>query len=721
MLDFGWTARSLTAFADDFHTGEHLRKVTDLDRSLWRFGCFLDQLLDAHLLVNARKSAALLRLTKGFAPSWVKSHIRKGPDGHFLHFCTPAGRPFDIRLKTEHVYLGLTISYHKAVSLSVAHRIDAAWGSWAKLRPMLTSAFAPALDLRLRLWRACIPPTLLYGLHVLPLTAKLLGRLQAVYTRHLRAVSKFQAHLTFDSMAAVHERLRVPTVKDILLNALEGLCLRVDIAVEAGLEGADMPQYCLGLSQSLLGISDPSQSSSAYGAPCSSSLLHGHVPTDMGATQVQCPDCSSVFPDLRTLRVHQASHHKVTVATRNIGVPFDALQHARAGMPICALCDKVFSRWSVLRNHIQKGRCALLDPQLALSLPPSEVVHPPCPLTPTKHFIKLTVSEQVIPAPSEISSGSAGGLPRIPPAMLSLALHVPGSGSRDQARQPRWKMQVGQLSSTLSLARDRGWQQLITMPGLRDELRHHCPCCGQWCATPAGMKIHLVNSHDCWTDLWPRVLELAALMHRAITKPCIYCLESTFDKQSHWKRCHVITLSCFIEYSRRNDACSVQSHAAPGTPIADGPGARDGHVPTPCLCLSSSLSVASVRHRSLHQTTTPRTDVDSSGGRHHAASGWNSASVGIGEGQGEAEGQREKAKERTRARAEASQSRGILSEATVARRANCLRRDGSRRLRASACPPILGQMARLVLRHEQQLQAVQRDTKLHLRGRFFHS
>ena len=58
----------------------------------------------------------------------------------------------------------------------------------------------------------------------------------------------------------MHERLRVPTVKDILLNALEGLCLRVDIAVEAGLEGADMPQYCLGLRQSLLAISDPSQS-----------------------------------------------------------------------------------------------------------------------------------------------------------------------------------------------------------------------------------------------------------------------------------------------------------------------------------------------------------------------------------------------------------------------------------------------------------------------------
>ena len=54
-----------------------------------------------------------------------------------MHFCTPAGRVFDIPLKAEHVYLGLTISYHQAQSLSVAHRIP------RKLRPLLTSASAP--------------------------------------------------------------------------------------------------------------------------------------------------------------------------------------------------------------------------------------------------------------------------------------------------------------------------------------------------------------------------------------------------------------------------------------------------------------------------------------------------------------------------------------------------------------------------------------------------
>ena len=77
-------------------------------------------------------------------------------------------------------------------------------------------------------------------------------------------------------------------------------------------------------------------------------------------------------------------------------------------------------------------------------------------------------------------------------------------------------------------------------------------------ATPAGVKVHLAHSHDCWNDLWPRILELAALMRRAITKPCIYCLECTFDKQPHWKRCHVITLCCFIgAFARRDDAGSL--------------------------------------------------------------------------------------------------------------------------------------------------------------------
>ena len=95
-MGWRWTQDHLTAYADDFHAGERVCKCTDLDRSLWRFGAFLDQLIDASLQVNTKKSAILLRLTRGFAPSWQRSYVRKGPDGPFLHFSTPSGRCFDI-------------------------------------------------------------------------------------------------------------------------------------------------------------------------------------------------------------------------------------------------------------------------------------------------------------------------------------------------------------------------------------------------------------------------------------------------------------------------------------------------------------------------------------------------------------------------------------------------------------------------------------------------
>ncbi|OLP78151.1 hypothetical protein AK812_SmicGene41706 [Symbiodinium microadriaticum] len=169
IIGSSWSRDHLTAYADDFHAGEIIHRSEDLSKALWRFGAFLDCLTSAHLVVNSQKSAILLRLCKGLAPAWRRSHIKKGPDGPFLSFCSPGGTRYNIPLKQEHVYLGLVISYHSSETASVSHRTRAAWATWTRLRPALTSASAPARDLRLRLWRACVPPTLLYGLHVIRL------------------------------------------------------------------------------------------------------------------------------------------------------------------------------------------------------------------------------------------------------------------------------------------------------------------------------------------------------------------------------------------------------------------------------------------------------------------------------------------------------------------------------------------------------------------------
>ena len=77
----------------------------------------------------------------------------------------------------------------------------------------------------------------------------------------------------------------------------------------------------------------------------------------------------------------------MTVAQRNLGVPVDIQVHASAGMPICAQCARVFTRWSVLRAHIQKGRSIALDPLLSstprvTSLPVPSSLDPLVPVQP---------------------------------------------------------------------------------------------------------------------------------------------------------------------------------------------------------------------------------------------------------------------------------------------------------------------------------------------------
>ena len=109
-----WTRDNLTAYADDFHTGERICKCTDLDRSLWCCGTFLAQLVDANFSPRALR------------PLGRRVMSAKVLTDKFLHFSTPAGRCFDIPIKREHTYLGLVISYHNPSAASVSHRIQAA-------------------------------------------------------------------------------------------------------------------------------------------------------------------------------------------------------------------------------------------------------------------------------------------------------------------------------------------------------------------------------------------------------------------------------------------------------------------------------------------------------------------------------------------------------------------------------------------------------------------
>ena len=57
-----------------------------------------------------------------------------------------------------------------------------------------------------------------------------------------------------------------------------------------------------------------------------------------------------------------------------------------------------------------------------------------------------------------------------------------------------------------------GWQSLLRSTTLHDELRHHCPCCGQWRASPSGLTAHLARNQPEWTLLRDQVLQRASIM-----------------------------------------------------------------------------------------------------------------------------------------------------------------------------------------------------------------
>ena len=98
---------------------------------------------------------------------------------------------------------------------------------------------------------------------------------------------------------------------------------------------------------------------------------------------------------------------------------------------------------------------------------------------------------------------------------------------------------------------------------------------------PSGMACILVSRSRQGSDLC-----------RATTKPCPYCLEQQFDKQSHWKRWQVITSCCFLEVLACDHGSSAHRgdcHAVPalgdssGAPIQLGQSSGACHVLRPDL------------------------------------------------------------------------------------------------------------------------------------------
>ena len=72
------------------------------------------------------------------------------------------------------------------------------------------------------------------------------------------------------------------------------------------------------------------------------------------AEQWACPECDSFFSTAAALKIHAQRAHGWTHKPFRI---FDRSKHAVHGLPTCRFCEKRFSRWQTLEQHINSLAC----------------------------------------------------------------------------------------------------------------------------------------------------------------------------------------------------------------------------------------------------------------------------------------------------------------------------------------------------------------------------
>ena len=186
-----------------------------------------------------------------------------------------------------------------------------------------------------------------------------------------------------------------------------------------------------------------------------------------------CPFCESLFPTQAALKVHARRTHQ-HVDTEP--VVFSRIEHALNGLPTCRFCNKNFSRWQTLAQHITQNRCT--------KYLPSRDIH------------------SMESAPQENSPQASVAAP--------------------QPQQPPPAQPICQ-QETVVRAACKGLNSFIKCKDITARLQQTCAQCGQWVASHRTMKRHYQYTH-------PEVIQqlgskAASLIQRTATAcpTCHFC------------------------------------------------------------------------------------------------------------------------------------------------------------------------------------------------------
>ncbi|CAE7822925.1 jockey\pol [Symbiodinium sp. CCMP2592] len=209
-----WVDELMTCFADDTHLAWRIFGQPDLAQMCRTVREIFQLLEECGMVANAEKSSVVLGLRGSLARKWIKLHTVMRAGKTCINFGTP-NKPLLIPRVSAFGYLGVQVSYGAFESQTLACRQQAASANRMRLAKLLHSKRI-ALKRRLSLYLSCVRSSLLFGLHATGFTEAVLRRLDALDSRHLRAIAHSPAHITHESTLSLRKRLKVSSPAEAL-------------------------------------------------------------------------------------------------------------------------------------------------------------------------------------------------------------------------------------------------------------------------------------------------------------------------------------------------------------------------------------------------------------------------------------------------------------------------------------------------------------------------
>ncbi|CAE6970070.1 unnamed protein product [Symbiodinium sp. KB8] len=277
----GWSAEHAVMYADDSHLRWTFDSYSGFERAITELRLVMKIFAQFDMQINFQKTQALLLTSGTHKSKIIKHYVRTTSEGKRL-LLSPGDPQRWIPLVPQAEYLGLIISYDRFEALSTRHRISKAHQRRWALASILHSRKL-AKQYKLQIWRSCVQTTMLYGLHCLGLSPKLVSELQVACMKHIRAIVSDQQHLTGHTHAEIRDKYHIDTTIHQLQKAHDR-----ELRLQAGTDWMQQWKWNQHISACFVSLQEDG----------------GEEESGLDQDHWACPYCDSSFSTAAALKVH---------------------------------------------------------------------------------------------------------------------------------------------------------------------------------------------------------------------------------------------------------------------------------------------------------------------------------------------------------------------------------------------------------------------------------